>query len=316
LTLAQARRHFHLDLNDKLDKADAVAKLARTRGQRKKVAKQLKQIWRTARRFESQGEFDKVLKRIYRLAGFAKVRFLRRRAMPDVIANPGLTDRICDYMRCSGTIAEYLTWAMNLMGTAEQIYPDVNVAIVESLLRLEPSGGEAAKIRTLATSFLLGKSNVAGATECKGLAPLLILRFGDKRSLRLLKRCFTDARVADSPQILRAGALVYSSYGSIEFAAVRRASSRLLNNHLADVVRLVERIGKYPDVPARYKARVDLRYDAVAGIKFVDMRALLTVRLLHLANAKRVAKWVADWKAKSLLENISNYDRQLIARLL
>ncbi len=50
--------------------------------------------------------------------------------------------------------------------------------------------------------------------------------------------------------------------------------------------------------------------------KFVDMRALLTVRLLHLAKAKNVAKWVSDWKSKSLSQPLSAYDRQLIKKLL
>lgn len=316
LGLSKARRHFHFDLNDMLDRADAFAKASKTRGQRKNLTQQLKRIWLRARRFEGEGEFDKVLKRIYRLAGFAKLRFLRRRALRDVISNPSLADRVCDYMRCSGTASEYLKWTETLMYSAEQIYSDVNIAVIESLLRLEPSAAESKKIRLIATSFLAGKRSVPGASTCKALAPLLILRFGDKRSLPLLRRCFTGDSAANSSQMLRAGAVVYSSYGSAELSHVRKAASGLLNNHLADVVRLIERIGKYTDVPPRYKARLNLKYDVVAGTKFVDMRALLTGRLLHLAKAKNVTKWVLDWKNKMLLEDISVYDRELITKLL
>ena len=256
------------------------------------------------------------LKRLYRLAGFARLRFLRRRALRDVLANPELADKVCDYMRCSGTVLEYLKWAGTLMQEEEQIYPDVNVALTEGLLRLEADRFESRKIRFLAAEFLSGKSNVPGAAECKTLAPLLVLRFGDKRSLPLLKRCFDDDKSPVSAPLLRAAAVVYSSYGNSEFGEVRRAASRLMRNHLADVVRLVERIRKYTDVPPRYKARLKPRYDSVAGMQYVDMRALLTVRLLRLAKAPRVIRWVADWKTNVLSQPISAYDRRLVGRLL
>jgi hypothetical protein len=129
-------------------------------------------IWSRAHRVEGEGEFDKVLKRIYRLAGFAKLRFLRRRATRDVLANPSLVDRVCDYMRCCGTVSEYLKWAETLMYSAEQVYPDVNVAAIESFLRLEPTIAESRKIRLIATSFLLGRLGIPGASACKSLAPL------------------------------------------------------------------------------------------------------------------------------------------------
>jgi hypothetical protein len=61
----------------------------------------------------------------------------------------------------------------------------------------------------------------------------------------------------------------------------------VLYRTIADMVRLVERIRKYIDVPVRYKARLKPRYDPLAGTQYVDMRALLTVRLLKLARAPR-----------------------------
>jgi hypothetical protein len=171
-------------------------------------------------------------------------------------------------------------------------------------------------MRTLAAKFLLGNSNISGASDCRTLAPLLVLRFGDKRSLPLLRKCFDDDKSAVSAPLLRAGAVVYASYGDKEFGEVRKSASRLLRNHLADVVRLVERIRKYPDVPQRYKSRLKPRLDPVAGTLYLDMRALLTVRLLRLAKAPKVSKWVTDWKSSILAHAISAYDRRLVGRLL
>jgi hypothetical protein len=46
LTLAEARRHFHLDLNEMLDRAEARWKLAKTRARRRReFSRQLRQIW-------------------------------------------------------------------------------------------------------------------------------------------------------------------------------------------------------------------------------------------------------------------------------
>ncbi len=316
LTLSEARRHFHLDLNEMLDKADDAAKNAKTRKQRIRFSKQVRQIWAKAQPHEDKGEFDKVLRRLYKLAGFARLRFLRRRALADVLAEPRLADRVCDYMRCSGTVAEYINWARGVMGAEEQVYPDVDVALTEGLQRLEPPKFEARRIRTLATDFLTGKSNSTGAAECKVLAPLLILRCGDRRSLPLLRKCFDDETSFVSPPLLRAAAVVYASYGDKEFATVRRSASRLLRNHLADVVKLIERIRRYTDVPSRYKARLRPQYDSVARMLYVDMRSLLTVRLLKLSKAPNVKRWISDWQASVLAQTVSAYDRALLKRLL
>jgi hypothetical protein len=316
LSLSEARRHFHLDLNELLDRAEAAEKVAKTRGQRLNVSAQIRKIWRGARLHDGKGEFDKVLRRLYRLAGSAGLRFLHRRATDDLLSNPSLADRICDYMRCSSTVDEYLDWAEAVMSKPEQIYPDVNVHIVESLLRVEADTVQARRVRQLAIALLTGKADIPVAGDCKAVAPLLILRFGDRRSLPLLIRCFGEEKRTQEPHVLRSAAIVYSSYGTSDLSYVRKAASRLLRNHLADVVRLLDRIRGYTDVPQRYRARVELRYDSVARAQYVDMRALLTVRLLQLSRAPKVTNWVSAWKRRALAELISQYDRELINRLI
>lgn len=316
LTLREARRHFHLDLNDMLDRAEAAAKAMTTVAQRRNLSAQLRQIWSRTRKYENVGEFEKVLLRLYRLAGLGRFRFLRRRALRDVLANPSMADRVCDYMRCSGSPSEYLTWAETLVQHEEQIYADVNVALIESLLRLEAGRLESSKIRKLASALLSGKMNIPGIAECKAVAPLIILRFGDKRSLPLLRRCLDEEKSVIPGPLFRAAAVVYSSYGDKEFREVRRFASKLMRNHLANVVKLVEHIRGYSDVPARFRARLQLRYDPVEGAHYVDMRALLTARLLNLAKERRVSDWVRAWKANTLAQAISRFDRRLVRKLL
>jgi hypothetical protein len=219
-------------------------------------------------------------------------------------------------MRCSGTVSEYLIWVNRVMLDQEQIYPDINVTLTESLMRLEADRLQSRKIQAIAVGFLKGKINVPGAAICKALAPLLILRFGDRRSLPLLKRGFDDDTTVVSANLLRSSAIVYASYGMTEFESVRKSASRRLLNHLADVVKLVERIRKFSDVPGRYKARLNLHYDSVSQMKYVDMRALTAARLLNLGTKPKVGKWVAQWKANTLKQSISAYDRRLVRRLI
>jgi hypothetical protein len=240
LSLSEARRHFHLDLNALLDRAEKIAssKSSRT-AMNSKLRPFLHQIWVKAQPHEGIGEYGKVLKRLYRLAGTANARFLRRRALKDVLLDPSLAERVCDYMRSSGSEAEYLKFVMSLMNSDEQVYADVNVAATEAFLRLEASGAVARQIRSLAVTFLRGKFVVPGLDECMTIAPLLILRFGDRRSLALLETFLQGQEIA-SPLALRSCAIVMASYGGEEFSIVRRAAGRLLRNPLASVVLLIK----------------------------------------------------------------------------
>jgi hypothetical protein len=317
LSLSEARRHFHLDLNKLLDEADGIVRqIGADSTLKTQLRTKVSEIWKKAKLYEGDGEFAKVLKRLYRVAGLAGARQLRRRAMRDVLTDPSLADRICDYMRCTGTVDEYFSFAMTTMNNAEQVYPDVNVAIVESLLRLEPSKAEITPIRRLAVSLLSKNISVPGAEDCAVIAPLLLLRFGDRRSLPLLKRMLEDADRVVSTGVVRSCAIVYASFGADCLRAVRKSASTLLRNHLSQTVRFLEEIRRYPTVPDRYKARLYIATDSVAGRKYVDMRIVLMARLLLASKSTKVTDWVADWKKKILSEPVSEFDKRAIRRLL
>jgi hypothetical protein len=79
---------------------------------------------------------------------------------------------------------------------------------------------------------------------------------------------------------------------------------------------MVEEIKKYKEVPNRFKNRLRLGTDSVAGAKFVDMRVILSARLLLLNEAPPVRLWVSNWVEQTSKEAISQYDRRLLRRLL
>lgn len=311
LSLQEARRYFHLDINKSLDELEKLPLTSKRK--RAALASQLRAVWKKSKRHHGIGEWSKVLKRVYRLAGLSQTRMFRRRALGDILETPSLARRIADYMRCTGSASEYLTFAQTVWGNTRQLYPDVNLILVESLLRLEPDNISSSRIRSIASSLLRGTLKIDGAIECAAVAPLLILRFGDRRSLPLLRSSFEKKRET-SPAVVRAAAVVYASYGISEFRTVRRAAASFLVNNLADLVRLIERIRDYRTVPGSYKARLNSHFDPVKGIQFVDTRSMLAGRLLLLNNRRLVRNWL-EAKTKSLMrESISSYDKAFLLR--
>jgi hypothetical protein len=82
------------------------------------------------------------------------------------------------------------------------------------------------------------------------------------------------------------------------------------------MVRLVRRIMKFNEVPERYKNRLNTRWDPVKNKPYLDMRMLVSARLLALNRRKNVKQWLTSWVAKMKKDKISIFDRRLLARLV
>ena len=87
-------------------------------------------------------------------------------------------------------------------------------------------------------------------------------------------------------------------------------------NPLADMVRLIERIRKYEQVPGSFAQRLNTFFDVVTGTPYVDMRSLLAARLLSLNGKKDPKQWLAQKKDSFAKSKISQFDQALIARSL
>lgn len=291
-----------------------------TTRERRALAKEIHRIWSSASTFidEGVGESGKILQRLYRLAGRARSPFLRERCASDVIRDPTLAERVADYIRHTGTAAEFWRFSRSLFEHPEQVYPDVTLTLVEALLRLEPEDTEAAEILQFAKELLRMPDRFRDGGFCAAVAPLLLLRFGNGRSLRPLKRSFSDETRIDilPPRVVRSCAIVYASQGPAQLSALEEAAARLLRNRLAEIVRLLRRLMAESSVPDRYKRRLALRQDSLTGTYYVDMRTILTARLLRLNERPAVQRWVRDWQAQANTKGISAYDKALLGRLL
>ncbi len=234
LSFKKAFRHFHFDVNEKLDNIERLPKDSAC--DRIAIRTAVGCVWRQSRYFaKAGGEWGKVLKRFYRLAGIGGARFLRHRALRDVLDEPTLAARVSDYMRLTGDAQQYEHFVSRLWKHEEQVYPDVNRALTEGLLRVEASGEDALRYRRLATSLLEKRFQFPGWEACAAVAPLLILRLGDRRSLPRLRKIVKHLSDSTHPAIGKAVAVVYASFGMEEYKEVVEAASTLRNNYLFSV---------------------------------------------------------------------------------
>jgi hypothetical protein len=311
LSLREARIHFHLDANAAIDSLEE--KILSRAKSRKALVRELGRVWRSVKQHKDKGEWEKIQQRIYRLAGLTKAKVLRTKAVRDIIKSPALTARIADYMRCSGSAAAYLTFVTNVLRHKEQIHDDVKLLMTESLLRLELKGIRARSILKMAIAMLEEIGNFKRHFVFAAPACLLVVRFGDRRSKSRLRRCFEERVSPKPPQLVRAAAIAYATYGRNEFAAVKRAAAVLLSNPLALMVRMVRRLQKLDNVPVRFKSRLSVRLDSVSGRHYVDMRTLVSVRLLSLNRRNSVRVWLKEWVNQAKRKKISSFDKKLLA---
>ena len=315
LSLQDASRHFHFDINAKLDR---VRDLPRDDPfDRKVIRKEIGAIWRQYRKFERcGGEWGKILNRFYLLAGIGGARFLRTRAKNDLLKEPTLAKRIGDYMRVTGGARQYAQFVSYMWSYDEQVYPDVNRGLAEGLLFVEAHGKDALYYRNLASKLLANQLKFPGSDACAAIAPLLILRFGDRRSLPRFRKIVKHLSDDTHPAIGKAVAVVYASYGIDEYEEVIKAASKLRNNYLSQFLRMLDVALEYRKIPERFKIRRQPVYDSVSGKLRVDMRKLLALRLFNLNNHDPVLRWIDDTRRWIERQEISSFDKILVKRIL
>lgn len=314
LSISEAKVHFQLASNDLLDLIERMPH--DTNKQQSAMRIELDIAWKRAIKHEDMGNWDKVLKRFYRLRGIAASRRLVSRALSDCLRHPNLTPRILDYVRTVATdTTELLDFIDKLLNHPEQQYADIAQHCVESMLRLEPNKADSKVIWNIGSSLLNGRHICSKYEHCVALAPLLLLRYADKRCLPSLRRVFNSEWDRYPPFLIRSCALVYASYGSARFAEVRKAASKNTRNPVAATYLVLEKIKSMDDIPNHFRNRFVLRYDSLNDVKFADTRTILTARLLCLSRNKAVRQWVKSrclrWKTR-----LPAYDQKIIDNLI
>lgn len=309
LTIAEARRHFHFDHNEQLDRAEKL--LAMKPIPRRELARQVNALYRRCKTHEGMGQWDKVLKRLYRMAAIGGVRVLRRRALRDILRYPTMASRVAEYIRTTGNASEHMEFVQSVWSHAEQVYPDVNAAMFESLLRLEADTDQRKKITRLASQILRSKEQFVGAERCRQVAPLLLLRFGDRRQLPTLRAALHN-RVSTEA---RSAAVVYAGFGADKAKHVEQAGAAALRNPLAELVLMCRAIKEYTQVPERWNLRCKPAFDPVTRGLYIDTRGLAAIRLLGLNRHKQVRAWLVSKRGELRKAELSEFDIRLLDKL-
>ena len=316
VSLKEAAEHFHLEVNQALDEWES--DFEKRADPSKTLRRRLKAIWRQAKGRAEKGNWEKVLKRFYSCAAKVNGSFLRSRALEDALNLPTIAQRVSEYMRSTLPAHKYYAWAQRVWRDKRQVYQDVQRVLVESLLRLEPTQSLGRALRLLASGLLNGTSELGREPSIVCIAPLLLLRYGDRRSLPLLRSCLKEKRGRlDGQTVGRAVAFVYASYGRAQADELRRIAGASLRNVVAYPVQLMNRIRAYESVPERFRQRVAAGFDPLQNRNFLDMRRLLLVRLLGLNDKPAVGAWLRDKKQSIILRSrgLSEFDRNLVERL-
>jgi len=89
----------------------------------------------------------------------------------------------------------------------------------------------------------------------------------------------------------------------------------MLRNHLSEMVKMLDAVEEYDEVPNRFLQRIDTKYDPVSGHVFIDMRSLITARLLGVNRRPNVKVWLAERRKHLLSKPLSPFERKLINHL-
>jgi hypothetical protein len=314
LTLAQARDHFHLVTNGRLDELEKLP--FKTDIEKKSLRARLQTEWKRAKTKEGDGEWGKILKRFYRLFARANDRRFRKRAIRDVLDVPELVQRVVEYVRYTGSGQEYFSFVMSLIEHDEMVYEDLPYFAISGLLQEHLERPHHIAARDLGRRLIVGTQRNCSAVHVRALGPLLLLRFGDKRALRTLESVVDKDRATSPHEVTRAAALVYASEGPENHAKVERWVAQMVHNPIALCMGLLSVIQKYQDVPAQFASRAKVSTDGITFKKFMDFRSLLSIRLLRVSSHPNVEKWLNDKRREIVRKVTEKREAALVSYLL
>jgi hypothetical protein len=284
LTPAEVATHFQFDANEALDKwADkwGYPKWPPDRSARA----ELRNIWAKVESGPSsgQGNWDKILKRMYALAVQVDIPDLEDRALEDLIAYPDLDERIFGYFARRSRPRPLIDLFRRYRQSGENLFESTENAFFEAALLLRPVAADARDLRKLAHEHVGRIFKRRRRSLPRSTALLLLYWLGV--SPATLQGLYSSAVAPSLPkEVARAWmAAVFAA----DPGGILPVQAALLGHPSDDVARLARflndlaagsltDVGPLPSIRARWPA---------PGMQF-DARAWLTLEILsHSPNA-------------------------------
>jgi Reverse transcriptase (RNA-dependent DNA polymerase) len=313
LSLADAKAYFHFASNEQLDMLERLPR--RTKEDVRNFNRSLSAVWKSAQTFKNIGQWDKILMRMYRAAALTGSRRFKRRVRRDIVNHPGLCERALQYHRISSSAVEHIKLITSLLADDRLFGDDLVQMCLESLLTTEASGHDAVELRRLASELLSSRHPRSRHKICLSIAPLILFRFGDKRSLTSLKKHLHMHWESMPPIYRRSCAAVYVAMGGkAKLTEVTKLVAEKRAIDMSVFCYTLDAILSRSDVHKRMKERMQLRNAFASGVKTFDTRKTLQLRLISLNRNMQVQQWVNN-KLKSFAPQVSEFERNWWKRL-
>jgi len=231
--------HFHLDTNSALDEWNERWRRARY-SPVAKARKELLEIWQSALLNESQGNWDKILKRFYAYVVPANAAFLDVRAYDDVVAHPAIAPRIFMSFVKRGRVKPLLDVFAQYVGDNESMFEATEAAFFDALLSGNVGAANERRSKAIVLSYLDNSlGNHSKGQLGRSVAILTYYWFGG--NAKDLHPILTDSGwSALSPQV---GRTILATSAARAPRRFKELAIQFVGNPSDDIARLTEFIG-------------------------------------------------------------------------
>lgn len=284
LTPEEVSEHFWLDLNEELDQLEEKVKKTRARHH---YQADFEAIWNSFTTQAKQGHWDKLVKRMYRLAGLLKsdkITLVHHKEF--LVDAPQLAERIFEYILSQNRFWDYLRLFKWLLNSGNSLYENVEAQWFESLLLSSPPPMIRSKLRKIAVEFVRGSKRGTGKLGPRVPAALLIYWLWDGRQGKVLETILNSLQVIDGPTRRTMAAILCARKGA-QAERWLLLAAREPSPEVSSIIQLINKLreGKPVVLP---KPLIFVKYPPVFDRYIYDARAWLRLELLTLSFRKDV----------------------------
>jgi hypothetical protein len=188
--------HFWLDENDQLDPIEAAQKADPSDLR----VDDVELLWSQVQVKPKTGHWDKVVKRLLRMAAIAKTDIVTFKNCKSLLIDcPLLAERLFEYLLARSRFEEYLRLFRWYLKSENSLYEDVESSWFESLLISSPPKEMWPAFRKIAVEFIRGRKLGTTRTVPRIGAAMLLYWLWDGRSGGILRSILESTSVTDGP---------------------------------------------------------------------------------------------------------------------
>lgn len=311
LTPEAVAEHFHLDTNERLDEIDKALKAKSPDFLELRYL--LTDVWEEALQLEGEGNWDKILKRFYGVAGRLRMPFLKQRAHDDLITHPLLAHRIFEYFSALSDFERLLQIFSNLVDEGESLYENVEAAFFENILLSNIPSASRSAFRKLTQSWLSNQSLGSGRPYSRGIAALCLYWLGDRRSIPSIRRALVEDATSYPATTTRALVAVYIAMAPEKANDALKICGRFANREVASFSRFVQEIRSNKNLQCTLP-RVSQRKPFSTQIGIFEARTWIRLEIMQLSKSAAIQAWLKSQHAYISKQQLGDCEQRVFNR--